>query len=132
MVWGMSVTGWCWMPELKEKPPSGDEMGFTGGRILCGLVLLGVCAAKLWNRDDQQSQRPAEPSAAPVVSQTPQDSAEESIPVEDTESAGAEISDYQVAVTENAVYFIDPVWGCSHLTRSRRQLPRSCQMGSAA
>lgn len=28
--------------------------------------------------------------------------------MEDTESAGAEISDYQVAVTENAVYFIDP------------------------
>lgn len=93
---------------LKKSPRSGMKWGSLAACILCGLILLGVCAAKLWNRDDQQSQRPAEPSAAPVVSQTPQDSAEESIPVEDTESAGAEISDYQVAVTENAVYFIDP------------------------
>ena len=82
------------------------------------MVLLGVCAAKLWNRDDQQSLKPPETTIPTVASEPPQNSAEESV----TESAmtveprAAEpgqviVNDYQMVVRDDAIYFVDPYVG---------------------
>ena len=54
---------------LKKSPHRGMKWGSLAACILCGVVLLGLCAAKLWNRDDQQSQQPAAPSEPSSVSQ---------------------------------------------------------------
>ena len=105
---------------LKKSPHRGMKWGSLAACILCGVVLLGLCAAKLWNRDDQQSQRPAAPSEPSSVSQLPQDSAEESIPEAEAESAGMEINDYQVVATDGAVYFIDPRVGLLSLDPETR------------
>lgn len=68
---------------LKKTPRRSLKWGSLAACILCGVVLLGVCAAKLWNRDDQQSLKPPETTIPTVASEPPQNSAEESV----TESA---------------------------------------------
>lgn len=104
---------------LKKSPRRGLKIGSIAACVLCGVVLLGLSAAKLWNRQDQQSQNAPEPSLAPAVSELPQepsvDSAEES-PVNPIRDAAAsesavEVNDYQVVVREDAVYFVDPYVG---------------------
>lgn len=104
---------------LKKSPRRGLKIGSIAACILCGVVLLGLSVAKLWNRQEQQSQNAPEPSLAPAVSELPQepsaDSAEEAPmnPIRDAvegESAVA-VNDYQVAVREDAVYFVDPYIG---------------------
>ena len=104
---------------LKKSPRRGLKIGSIAACILCGVVLLGLSAAKLWNRQEQQSQNAPEPSLAPAVSELPQepsaDSAED-VPVNSIRDAAAsesavEINDYQVVVREDAVYFVDPYIG---------------------
>ena len=103
---------------LKKTPRRSLKWGSLAACILCGVVLLGVCAAKLWNRDDQQSLKPPETTIPTVVSEPPQNSAEESV----TESAmtveprAAEpgqviVNDYQMVVRDDAIYFVDPYVG---------------------
>ena len=103
---------------LKKTPHRSLKWGSLAACILCGVVLLGVCAAKLWNRDDQQSLKPPETTIPTVVSEPPQNSAEESV----TESAmtveprAAEpgqviVNDYQMVVRDDAIYFVDPYVG---------------------
>ncbi|GEM_PF-6347707 len=103
---------------LKKTPHWSLKWGSLAACILCGVVLLGVCAAKLWNRDDQQSLKPPETTIPTVVSEPPQNSAEESV----TESAmtveprAAEpgqtiVNDYQMVVRDDAIYFVDPYVG---------------------
>ena len=104
---------------LKKSPRRGLKIGSIAACILCGVVLLGLSAAKLWNRQEQQSQNAPEPSLAPAVSELPQepsaDSAEDA-PVNSIRDAAAsesavEINDYEVVVREDAVYFVDPYIG---------------------
>lgn len=103
---------------LKKTPRRSLKWGSLAACILCGVVLLGVCAAKLWNRDDQQSLKPPETTIPTVASEPPQNSAEESV----TESAmtveprAAEpgqviVNDYQMVVRDDAIYFVDPYVG---------------------
>lgn len=103
---------------LKKTPHRSLKWGSLAACILCGVVLLGVCAAKLWNRDDQQSLKPPETTIPTVASEPPQNSAEESV----TESAmtveprAAEpgqviVNDYQMVVRDDAIYFVDPYVG---------------------
>ena len=103
---------------LKKTPHRSLKWGSLAACILCGVVLLGVCAAKLWNRDDQQSLKPPETTIPTVASEPPQNSAEESV----TESAmtveprAAEpgqviVNDYQMVVRDDTIYFVDPYVG---------------------
>ena len=103
---------------LKKTPRRSLKWGSLAACILCGVVLLGVCAAKLWNRDDQQSLKPPETTAPTVVSEPPQNSAEESVtePAETVEPRTAEpgqviVNDYQMVVRDDAIYFVDPYVG---------------------
>ena len=103
---------------LKKTPRRSLKWGSLAACILCGVVLLGVCAAKLWNRDDQQSLKPPEPTIPTVVSEPPQNSAEESVtePAETREPRAAEpgqviVNDYQMVVRDDAIYFVDPYVG---------------------
>ena len=103
---------------LKKTPRRSLKWGSLAACILCGVVLLGVCAAKLWNRDDQQSLKPPETTAPTVVSEPPQNSAEESVtePAETREPRAAEpgqviVNDYQMVVRDDAIYFVDPYVG---------------------
>ncbi len=103
---------------LKKSPRRSLEIGSIAACILCGVVLLGLCAARLWNRQDQQSQKPTEPTAPTVVSEPPQNSAEESVtePAETREPRVAEsgqviVNDYQMVVRDDAIYFVDPYVG---------------------
>lgn len=103
---------------LKKTPRRSLKWGSIAACILCGVVLLGVCAAKLWNRDDQQSLKPPETTIPTVVSEPPQNSAEESVtePAKTREPRAAEpgqviVNDYQVVVRDDAIYFVDPYVG---------------------
>ena len=103
---------------LKKTPRRSLKWGSLAACILCGVVLLGVCAAKLWNRDDQQSLKPPETTAPTVVSEPPQNSAEESVtePAKTAEPRTAEpgqviVNDYQMVVRDDAIYFVDPYVG---------------------
>ena len=103
---------------LKKTPRRSLKWGSLAACILCGVVLLGVCAAKLWNRDDQQSLKPPETTIPTVVSEPPQNSAEESVtePAKTVEPRAAEpgqtiVNDYQVVVRDDAIYFVDPYVG---------------------
>ena len=103
---------------LKKMPRRSLKWGSLAACILCGVVLLGVCAAKLWNRDDQQSLKPPETTIPTVVSEPPQNSAEESVtePAKTREPRAAEpgqtiVNDYQVVVRDDAIYFVDPYVG---------------------
>ena len=103
---------------LKKTPHRSLKWASLAACILCGVVLLGVCAAKLWNRDDQQSLKPPETTIPTVVSEPPQNSAEESVtePAETREPRAAEpgqviVNDYQMVVRDDAIYFVDPYVG---------------------
>lgn len=103
---------------LKKTPRRSLKWGSLAACILCGVVLLGVCAAKLWNRDDQQSLKPPETTIPTVVSEPPQNSAEESVtePAKTVEPRAAEpgqviVNDYQMVVRDDAIYFVDPYVG---------------------
>ena len=103
---------------LKKTPHRSLKWASLAACILCGVVLLGVCAAKLWNRDDRQSLKPPETTAPTVVSEPPQNSAEESVtePAETREPRAAEpgqviVNDYQMVVRDDAIYFVDPYVG---------------------
>lgn len=103
---------------LKKTPRRSLKWGSLAACILCGVVLLGVCAAKLWNRDDQQSLKPPETTIPTVVSEPPQNSAEESVtePGMTVEPRAAEpgqviVNDYQMVVRDDAIYFVDPYVG---------------------
>lgn len=103
---------------LKKTPRRSLKWGSLAACILCGVVLLGVCAAKLWNRDDQQSLKPPETTIPTVVSEPPQNSAEESVtePAMTVEPRAAEpgqviVNDYQMVVRDDAIYFVDPYVG---------------------
>lgn len=103
---------------LKKTPRRSLKWGSLAACILCGVVLLGVCAAKLWNRDDQQSLKPPETTVPTVVSESPQNSAEESVtePAETRETRAAEpgqviVNGYQMVVRDDAIYFVDPYVG---------------------
>lgn len=103
---------------LKKTPHRSLKWGSLAACILCGVVLLGVCAAKLWNRDDQQSLKPPETTIPTVVSELPQNSAEESVtePAKTREPRAAEpgqviVNDYQVVVRDDVIYFVDPYVG---------------------
>ena len=104
---------------LKKSPRRGLKIGSIAACILCGVVLLGLSAAKLWNRQEQQSQNAPAPSLAPAVSELPQEPSADSTedaPVNSIRDAAAsesavEINDYQVVVREDAVYFVDPYIG---------------------
>ena len=103
---------------LKKTPRRSLKWGSLAACILCGVVLLGVCAAKLWNRDDQQSLKPPETTIPTVVSEPPQNSAEESVtePAKTREPRAAEpgqviVNDYQMVVRDDAIYFVDPYVG---------------------
>lgn len=103
---------------LKKTPRRSLKWGSLAACILCGVVLLGVCAAKLWNRDDQQSLKPPETTIPTVVSEPPQNSAEESVtePTMTVEPRAAEpgqviVNDYQLVVRDDAIYFVDPYVG---------------------
>lgn len=103
---------------LKKTPRRSLKWGSLAACILCGVVLLGVCAAKLWNRDDQQSLKPPETTIPTVASEPPQNSAEESVtePAETREPRAAEpgqviVNDYQMVVRDDAIYFVDPYVG---------------------
>lgn len=103
---------------LKKTPRRSLKWGSLAACILCGVVLLGVCAAKLWNRDDQQSLKPPETTNPTVVSELPQNSAEESVtePTMTVEPRAAEpgqtiVNDYQMVVRDDAIYFVDPYVG---------------------
>lgn len=103
---------------LKKTPRRSLKWGSLAACILCGVVLLGVCAAKLWNRDDQQSLKPPETTIPTVVSEPPRNSAEESVtePAETREPRAAKpgqviVNDYQMVVRDDAIYFVDPYVG---------------------
>lgn len=99
---------------LKKSPRRSLKIGSMAACILCGVALLGLCAAKLWNQPDQQSQKPPEPTLPPITSALPQDSAEESETepqTVDPEQSGTIVNDFQVVVREDAVYFVDPYIG---------------------
>ena len=103
---------------LKKTPHRSLKWASLAACILCGVVLLGVCAAKLWNRDDQQSLKPPETTIPTVVSEPPRNSAEESVtePAETREPRAAEpgqviVNDYQMVVRDDAIYFVDPYVG---------------------
>lgn len=103
---------------LKKTPRRSLKWGSLAACILCGVVLLGICAAKLWNRDDQQSLKPPETTIPTVVSEPPQNSAEESVtePAMTVEPRAAEpgqviVNDYQMVVRDDAIYFVDPYVG---------------------
>ena len=103
---------------LKKTPHRSLKWGSLAACILCGVVLLGVCAAKLWNRDDQQSLKPPETTIPTVASEPPQNSAEESVtePAMTVEPRAAEpgqtiVNDYQMVVRDDAIYFVDPYVG---------------------
>lgn len=103
---------------LKKTPHRSLKWGSLAACILCGVVLLGVCAAKLWNRDDQQSLKPPETTIPTVVSEPPQNLAEESVtePAMTVEPRAAEpgqtiVNDYQMVVRDDAIYFVDPYVG---------------------
>ena len=103
---------------LKKTPHRSLKWASLAACILCGVVLLGVCAAKLWNRDDQQSLKPPETTIPTVASEPPQNSAEESVtePAETREPRAAEpgqviVNDYQMVVRDDAIYFVDPYVG---------------------
>lgn len=103
---------------LKKTPRRSLKWGSLAACILCGVVLLGVCAAKLWNRDDQQSLKPPETTIPTVASEPPQNSAEESVtePAMTVEPRAAEpgqviVNDYQMVVRDDAIYFVDPYVG---------------------
>ena len=65
---------------LKKSPRNSLKWGSIAACILCGVLLLGICAVKLRNQDGQQSQKLPEPSPVPTpaVSELPQDSSAES------------------------------------------------------
>ena len=107
---------------LKKSPRRSLKIGSMAACILCGVTLLGLCAARLWNRDDQQSQTSPEPTLPPVVSV--QGSAEESaveettvektVPELQTLNPGESLEsvyDYQMVIREDGVYFVDPYIG---------------------
>ena len=103
---------------LKKTPHRSLKWASLAACILCGVVLLGVCAAKLWNRDDQRSLKPPETTIPTVVSEPPQNSAEESVtePAMTVEPRAAEpgqviVNDYQMVVRDDAIYFVDPYVG---------------------
>lgn len=103
---------------LKKSPRRSLKWYSLAACILCGVILLGLCAAKLWNRDDQQSLKPPETTIPTVVSEPPQNSAEESVtePVETVEPRAAEpgqviVNGYQMVVRDDAIYFVDPYVG---------------------
>lgn len=103
---------------LKKTPRRSLKWGSLAACILCGVVLLGVCAAKLWNRDDQQSLKPPETTIPTVVSEPPRNSAEESVtePAMTVEPRAAKpgqviVNDYQMVVRDDAIYFVDPYVG---------------------
>ena len=101
---------------LKKSPRNSLKWGSIAACILCGVLLLGICAVKLRNQDGQQSQKLPEPSPVPTpaVSELPQDSSAESQEIiQPTESKQNQtyISNYQVVVREDAVYFVDPYIG---------------------
>lgn len=99
---------------LKKTPRRSLKWDSLAACILCGVVLLGVCAAKLWNREAPQSMKPEAPTAPPAASEPPQDSAEDSeraLQAADSEQTGVIVNDFQVVVREDAVYFVDPYIG---------------------
>lgn len=103
---------------LKKTPHRSLKWASLAACILCGVVLLGVCAAKLWNRDDQRSLKPPETTIPTVVSEPPRNSAEESVmePAMTVEPRAAEpgqviVNDYQMVVRDDAIYFVDPYVG---------------------
>ena len=109
---------------LRKSPRRSLKIGSMAACILCGVTLLGLCAARLWNRDDQQSLKPPETTIPTVVSETPWNSAgesttEETAPEETTpelrtlnpEDSVGSVYDYQVVVREDGVYFVDPYIG---------------------
>lgn len=103
---------------LKKTPRRSLKWGSLAACILCGVVLLGLCAAKLRNQEDQQSLKPPETTVPTVVSEPPQNSAEESVtePAETREPRAAEpgqviVNGYQMVVRDDAIYFVDPYVG---------------------
>ncbi len=114
---------------LKKSPRRSLKIGSVAACILCGVTILGLCAAKLWNRQDQQSQKPTEPTIPVAVSEMPRNSEEASTVEESTaeestveetvpelrtlnpEDSVGSVYDYQVVAREDGVYFVDPYIG---------------------
>lgn len=99
---------------LKKSPRRSLKWGSLAACVLCGVVLLGVCAVKLRNPEGHRSLKTPEPSIPPVVSEIPQDSSaesEETLQPTESKQNQTYISDYQVVVREDAVYFVDPYIG---------------------
>ena len=104
---------------LKKSPRRSLKIGSMAACILCGVTLLGLCAAKLWNQQEQQSKKPPEPTLPPVTSVLPQDSAEESngegttpeLRTLNPEDSLGSVYDYQVVARADGVYFVDPYIG---------------------
>ncbi len=103
--------------KLGKRPRAGLKWISLAACLLCGVLLLGVSAAKLWNREGRESLSPSPTPAvsAPVTTPDPvPDSArEEPIVTEDETSPidSTAVMDYQVKVTADRVYFADPYAG---------------------